>query len=61
MLKAPVNGNMNRRISEGIDADLKVKLLDENKNVLFEDSSQSTGLEIVGNMKELLKKNNKKQ
>ena len=28
MLKAPVNGNMNRRISEGIDADLKVKLLD---------------------------------
>jgi hypothetical protein len=56
LLKAPVNGNMNRRISEGIDAELKLKLLDENKNVLFEDSSQSTGLEIVGNMKELLKK-----
>ena len=35
MLKAPVNGNMNRRISEGIDADLKVKLLDENKNILL--------------------------
>ena len=56
MLKAPVNGNMNRRISEGIDADLKVKLLDENKNVLFEDSSKTTGLEIVGDIKELFKK-----
>ena len=35
MLKAPVNGNMNRRISEGIDADLKVKLLDKNKYIYF--------------------------
>ena len=56
MLKAPVNGNMNRRISEGIDADLKVKLLDENKNILFEDSSKTTGLELVGDIKELFKK-----
>ena len=56
ILKAPVNGNMNRRIAEGIDADLKVKLLDENKNVLFEDSSKTTGLEIVGDIKELFKK-----
>jgi len=56
MLKAPVNGNMNRRISEGIDANLKVKLLDENKNVLFEDSSKTTGLELVGDMKELFKR-----
>ena len=56
MLKAPVNGNMNRRISEGIDADLKLKLLDENKNILFEDSSKTTGLELVGDIKELFKK-----
>lgn len=56
MLKAPINGNMNRRISEGIDADLKVKLLDENKNILFEDSSKTTGLELVGDIKELFKK-----
>ena len=59
MLKAPFNGNMNRRISEGIDANLKVKLLDENKNVLFEDSSKTTGLELVGDMKELFNKSNK--
>lgn len=56
MLKAPVNGNMNRRILEGIDADLKVKLLDEKKNVLFEDSSKTTGLELVGDIRELFKK-----
>ena len=56
MLKAPINGNMIRRISEGIDADLKVKLLDENKNILFEDSSKTTGLELVGDIKELFKK-----
>lgn len=60
ILKAPVNGNMNRRISEGIDAELKLKLLDENNNVLFEESSQTTGLELVGDMKELFKKNYKK-
>ena len=28
MLKAPVNGNMNRRISEGIDAELTLKIID---------------------------------
>ena len=50
---------MNRRISEGIDAELKLKLLDENNNVLFEESSQTTGLELVGDMKELFKKNYK--
>ena len=60
ILKAPVNGNMNRRISEGIDAELKLKLFDENNNVLFEESSQTTGLELVGDMKELFKKNYKK-
>ena len=41
-LKAPVNGNMNRRILEGIDAELKLKILDENKNILFEDT-KTTG------------------
>ena len=55
MLKAPFNGNMNRRISEGIDATLKLKLLDKNKNIIFEDSSQTTGLELVGSLDELFK------
>jgi hypothetical protein len=45
---------MNRRISEGIDAELKLKLLDENNNALFEDSSNVTGIEIAGKFDELL-------
>tara|TARA_B110000914_G_scaffold176493_1_gene157839 strand:+ start:78 stop:212 length:135 start_codon:yes stop_codon:yes gene_type:complete len=44
MLKAPVNGNMNRRISEGIDAEITLKLSDENKKELFKDSLFTTGL-----------------
>ena len=44
---------MTRRILEGIDAELKLKILDENKNILFEDSAKTTGLELVGDIKEL--------
>jgi tocopherol cyclase len=55
MLKAPVNGNMNRRISEGIDAELTLKIIDKNKKMLFIDRSITTGLEVVGNIDELFK------
>ena len=55
MLKAPINGNMNRRIAEGIDAEITLKLLDKNKKELFKDSSLTTGLEVVGNIDELFK------
>ena len=55
MLKAPVNGNMNRRISEGIDAELTLKIIDKNKKILFKDRSITTGLEVVGNIDELFK------
>ena len=53
MLKAPVNGAMNRRISEGIDAELTLKLIDKNKKELFKDRSLTTGLEFVGSVDEL--------
>ena len=53
MLKAPVNGAMNRRISEGIDAELTLKLTDKNKKELFKDRSLTTGLEFVGSVDEL--------
>ena len=53
MLKAPVNGAMNRRISEGIDAELTLKLTDKNKKELFKDRSLTTGLELVGSVDEL--------
>ena len=39
MLKAPVNGVMNRRIVEGIDAELSLKLIGKDKKELFKDSS----------------------
>ena len=29
--------------------------MDKNKNIIFEDSSQTTGLELVGSLDELLK------
>tara|TARA_B110000858_G_C17484303_1_gene328626 strand:+ start:397 stop:582 length:186 start_codon:yes stop_codon:yes gene_type:complete len=53
MLKAPVNGNMNRRISEGIDAEITLKLSDENKKELFKDSLFTTGLYVIVNIDEL--------
>ena len=53
MLKAPVNGAMNRRIAEGIDAELTLKLIDKNKKELFKDRSLTTGLEFVGSVDEL--------
>ena len=53
MLKAPVNGVMNRRIAEGIDAELSLKLIGKDKKELFKDISLTTGLELVGSMDEL--------
>ena len=54
LLKAPVKGSMDRRISESIDAKLKLTVMDKNAQVIFEDSTSIAGLEIVGNMKELI-------
>lgn len=53
ILKAPVNGTMDRRIAESIDANLELKVTDKNGNFVFQDISLVTGLEIVGDMKEL--------
>ena len=55
ILKAPFNGNMNRRILEGIDAELALKIIDKNKKMLFKDRSITTGFEVVGNIDELFK------
>ncbi|MDP3441421.1 MAG: hypothetical protein Q8T08_01040, partial [Ignavibacteria bacterium] len=51
VLKAPVNGSMDRRISESIDAKLFLKVLDKNANVIFNDSTSISGLETVGVIK----------
>jgi tocopherol cyclase len=48
LLKAPVNGSMDRRIPESIDAKILLTVLDNKKNVIFCDSSSFAGLELVG-------------
>jgi hypothetical protein len=53
MLKAPVEGSMDRRIPESIDAILKITMLDKKGNVVFTDSSNITGLEMVGDYRKL--------
>ena len=46
MLKAPVNGNMEKDIYESIDSIIKVTLRKKDK-VIFSDISYNCGLEIV--------------
>ena len=53
ILIAPVNGAMDRRISESIDAKLLLTIMDKSSNVIFCDSTSIAGLEIVGNINTL--------
>jgi tocopherol cyclase len=48
-LLAPVDGAMERRIAESIDARIRVRLEDLRGRVLFEGAGGNAGLEIVGN------------
>ena len=48
VLLAPVDGAMERRIAESIDARISVRLEDTSGRTLFEGSGGSAGLEIVG-------------
>jgi hypothetical protein len=57
VLKAPVKGSMDRRISESIDARLKLTVTDKKTKVRFQDSTSIAGLEIVGNLEELTRVN----
>lgn len=53
MLHAPVEGVMDRRIPESIDAEVKVTLLNRKGDVVVSDSSSVTGLEMVGDYRRL--------
>ena len=53
LLKAPVQGSMDRRIAESINAELKVTLLDKKGKSIFVDSTVIAGLEMVGDFKKL--------
>ncbi len=58
ILKAPVEGAMDRRIPESIDAILKISMMDKKGTLIFMDSTNIAGLEMVGDyhkLQELLK------
>ena len=50
VLLAPVDGAMDRRIGESIDARLSVRLEDLGGRVLFEGTGEAAGLEAVGDL-----------
>ncbi|MFK8038718.1 MAG: tocopherol cyclase family protein [Crocinitomicaceae bacterium] len=54
LLKAPVSGTMSRRIPESIDATIKLTLLDKKGNSIYLDSTSIAGLEMVGNVNQLV-------
>ena len=53
LLKAPIKGSMDRRIPESIDATLKITMLDVKGHILFIDSTNVAGLEMVGDYQKL--------
>ncbi len=52
-LKAPLSGEMQRVIHESIDSEIKIRLLSPKGEILFEDTGQNAGLELVGNIEGL--------
>lgn len=53
LLKAPVDGTMDRRIPESIDASIKITMLDKKGKIILMDSTNIAGLELVGDFKKL--------
>jgi tocopherol cyclase len=46
-LLAPVSGKMSRRIKESIDSVITISLYDSHNNLIYNDSAQRAGLEII--------------
>lgn len=53
-LLAPVSGKMTRRIKESIDSFITVSLYDRQNNLIYNDSAQRAGLEIIDKIFEYL-------
>lgn len=49
-LKAPVKGQMERKIAESLDAGLTIRLLERGGKVIYEGKGEHAGLEIVGDV-----------
>ncbi len=56
ILKAPVGGIMERRISESIDAKIVITLRDRSGNLLVQDTTEPAGFELVGDVDALIQK-----
>lgn len=56
MLNAPLKGSMDRRIPESIDAKLWIQVLDQKGNLVLSDSTAIAGLEMVGEINQLIGK-----
>ncbi|MFP4362345.1 MAG: tocopherol cyclase family protein [Spirochaetia bacterium] len=46
-LKAPISGIMQRGIKESVDSEVRITVLENNGNLLFQDTGEKAGLEIV--------------
>jgi len=53
-LKAPVSGNMSRRIKESVDSEVVLSLYDMNNNILYSDTGKRAGLEVIDKIFEYL-------
>jgi len=53
LLQAPVAGSMDRRIAESVDALLSISVWDKKGNVIYADSTNIAGLEMVGDYGQL--------
>jgi tocopherol cyclase len=53
-LRAPVSGDMSRRIKESIDSEVTLKLFDNNNSLVYSDSSKRAGLECIEKIFEYL-------
>ena len=54
-LKAPVQGKMDRKIAESLDASVEIILSEKNGNILFQGKGKHAGLEVVGDVSQYIR------
>jgi tocopherol cyclase len=54
-LRAPVSGDMSRRIKESIDSEVNLSFFDKHNRLIFMDSSKRAGLELIDKIFEYIK------
>lgn len=54
-LRAPVSGDMSRRIKESIDSEVILSLYDKNLNLIYNDWSKRAGLEVIDKIFDYIK------